>query len=443
MLLIDTISQALLHSLWQILCIGSALWAALKITPTRHANIRYALCVTCLYLVPASFSVTCLYIQTSTSSLMLLDSGVISHDIFPAILVSAWCLGALFPLIKFRKNYSEITRLRQMEFSPVSEDIYARFQALKSRIHLKHHIQIGISNYVTGPCMLGFWKPIILLPMGCLTQLSSDEVEAIIAHELAHIKRHDALHHILQTIVESLFYYHPVLSYISRQVSIEREHVCDDLAISLIENPKPLATGLLKAGLVQADNAFILPAKSESLDVLESRINRIVSVSTTTNGRLRLNVPLKRAVMALAALFIGLITLGMSSPNIANAKAFSKPMLVSLKDDVCGQIDADNIYWNPVYDTGGPAKIRMVNGQVYMNDAALPIKTQRSLKAIFKNHRLTEYGEVFLRYSGNDIKLIIGGDDKNSDTARQRQVYRLRLGSPHVETFRVPQAAQS
>ena len=84
----------------------------------------------------------------------------------------------------------------------------------------------------------------MLLPMSALAGLSPLQVEAILAHELAHIRRHDYLVNLLQTLLETLLFYHPAVWWLSRQIRIEREHCCDDLAVSLCGDPVVYARAL-------------------------------------------------------------------------------------------------------------------------------------------------------------------------------------------------------
>ena len=80
--------------------------------------------------------------------------------------------------------------------------------------------------------LIGWLRPVILFPASALTGLSAEQLEALLAHELAHIRRYDYLVNLLQTTVETLFFYHPAVWWVSAQVRQEREHCCDDLAVA-------------------------------------------------------------------------------------------------------------------------------------------------------------------------------------------------------------------
>ena len=93
---------------------------------------------------------------------------------------------------------------------------------------------------------MGYLKPVILFPLGLVNQLSTSEVEAILAHEMAHIKRHDYIFNLLQMLVESIFYYHPGIWYISSRINAERENCCDDMAIAFTASNVSYAKTLVK-----------------------------------------------------------------------------------------------------------------------------------------------------------------------------------------------------
>ena len=94
------------------------------------------------------------------------------------------------------------------------------------------------------PTVIGWLKPVVLLPASALAGLTPRQLEAILAHELAHIRRHDYLVNLLQTLVETLLFYHPAVWWLSRRIRVERENCCDDLAVSLCGDPVAYAAAL-------------------------------------------------------------------------------------------------------------------------------------------------------------------------------------------------------
>ena len=95
-----------------------------------------------------------------------------------------------------------------------------------------------ISALVEVPTVIGSLRPVVLLPVSALAGMSPSQLDAILAHELAHIRRHDYLVNLLQTLVETLLFYHPAVWWLSRRIRIERENCCDDLGGGVCGDPK-------------------------------------------------------------------------------------------------------------------------------------------------------------------------------------------------------------
>ena len=105
------------------------------------------------------------------------------------------------------------------------------------------------------PTVIGWLKPVVLLPASALAALTPQQLEAILAHELAHIRRHDYLVNLLQTLVETLLFYHPAVWWLSRRIRIERENCCDDLAVSLCGDPVAYAAALADLEALRSSTA--------------------------------------------------------------------------------------------------------------------------------------------------------------------------------------------
>ena len=125
-------------------------------------------------------------------------------------------------------------RLRRVGLSPVPESITQCLEDLARRLGLRRTVGIAQSVRVGVPMAVGYLRPLILLPGCVLTGLTAAQLEALLAHELAHIRRHDWLVNAFQLLVETVFFYHPAVWWLSRQIRQERENCCDDLAVSLV-----------------------------------------------------------------------------------------------------------------------------------------------------------------------------------------------------------------
>ena len=139
--------------------------------------------------------------------------------------------------------------------------------------------------------------------------------------------------------------------------------------------------------------------------------------------------------------FLGILVWTGAHAMSSKASDITKPMLISLKNEVCDQFKADNIYWNPTYDQGGPAKVRIFEGQVFMNDVMLPESTQKEVKKIFLQYKLARHDDIRLRFYGDDIKLVL--NSKEGDKDERLYVYRINADNKHMDALRVPARRKS
>jgi len=137
--------------------------------------------------------------------------------------LSAWHLG----------GWAQLQRLKRRMVREPSPPLQDRLRDLTARLGLRRAVGLLESALVEVPTVVGWLRPVILLPASALTGLSAEQLEAILAHELAHIRRYDYLVNLAQTVVEILGFYHPAVWWISRRIRIERENCCDDLAVRL------------------------------------------------------------------------------------------------------------------------------------------------------------------------------------------------------------------
>src|SRR5207248_3598485 len=134
------------------------------------------------------------------------------------------------------------------------------------RLGLHAAAHVVESALVDVPTVVGWLRPAIILPVAAIAALSPAQVEAILAHELAHIRRHDYAVNLLQTIAETLLFYHPAVWWLSRRIRAEREHCCDDLAVSLCGDPIAYASALADLeSLRSSDHRFAMAATGGSL----------------------------------------------------------------------------------------------------------------------------------------------------------------------------------
>jgi CubicO group peptidase (beta-lactamase class C family) len=153
-------------------------------------------------------------------------------------LVVVWLLGVMILSIRLLGGLYLAHKLRTKGIKPVSEILETKLQELIQKLRLSKKVRLRESVMVNVPVVIGWLKPVILLPASVLSGLSSEQLELILAHELAHIRRNDYLVNILQKVAETLLFYHPAIWWISGVIRQERENCCDDLAIQICQSDK-------------------------------------------------------------------------------------------------------------------------------------------------------------------------------------------------------------
>ena len=197
---------------------------------------------------------------------------------FPLI-VMIWAFGVCLFVMKLLSGVTYIYYLKQrMNFSPAAHWLKVAERLARSA-GVQRTIALVESVLVRGPVVVGFFKPMILLPFGLLNKLTQEEAEAVLAHEIAHILRQDYLFNIIQSIIEALFYYHPAVWWISSIIRNERESACDEMAIRMTGNAVNYAKALVAVQEItyypaSTAMAFAGSGKSQFMH----RIERILNV---------------------------------------------------------------------------------------------------------------------------------------------------------------------
>jgi len=290
-----SLAWTLVHSLWQFTLIGLLLALVLKFIKTENSTKRYAVSFAALgfslivsvitfasyYSVPEQISATVehtLQYQVAAglvdSSLAIAETKSFIEMHAPTIFI-AWLIGVLLFLLKFFGGMFFLKTIVK-KATPLHTDISKSIKKLNKTFDISRTILFKESQLIYAPMVMGFFKPVILFPIGLVNNLSVKEVEAIIAHEMAHIKRHDYFFNIIQSFVEVAFYYHPAIWYISNTIRNERENCCDDLAIEATGNSMMYAKTLVK--LQELKGTQLKPALSFNgqSGAFKNRIMRII-----------------------------------------------------------------------------------------------------------------------------------------------------------------------
>ena len=259
----------LVHSLWQLVIISAGFWLLLKIFAKRSTAFKYNLGLAGLGLTLLTALGTFIYeisIYTPTPLFERLNmafvgtqdiGGVASYtsegfitkvvgwiEMQLPLLVNIWFLGALLFLFRLFNSLSEVRTLRKSSSDPQDFQLEEMLYRLMGKMNISKNVEIRLTSYGVSPITFGYLKPIILIPAGLIFQLSPVQLEAIIAHELAHVKRNDYLINLFQSALEVIFFYHPCYWWMNQTVKELRENAADDLAVQIGVVPKELAYSL-------------------------------------------------------------------------------------------------------------------------------------------------------------------------------------------------------
>jgi beta-lactamase regulating signal transducer with metallopeptidase domain/peptidoglycan/xylan/chitin deacetylase (PgdA/CDA1 family) len=197
-------------------------------------------------------------------------------------LVLIWLAGALTLSLRLLSGWIAVRGIRLRRTSEVGREWQETVARLSRRLRVSGPVRLCESALVEVPTVIGWLRPVILVPVGIWAGLSAEQVEALLAHELAHIRRHDYLVNLLQTAIETLLFYHPAVWWISRQVRTEREHCCDDLAVRTCGDVLVYARALTTLEQLRRHRDKRQLALAASGGSLLQRIRRLVETPKST-----------------------------------------------------------------------------------------------------------------------------------------------------------------
>ncbi|MES2705695.1 MAG: M56 family metallopeptidase [Verrucomicrobiota bacterium] len=369
---VSALSWTLLHSLWLGAVAAVLLWLILRLLPPAQARLRYAAAMGSLLLLTVACGVT-FFLNRSrvpggaaalekappTAAAALIPESpataaghapenpaspalsapppsgrhqtaapigpapgtpsarsIRGHAARPAWMpwiTVLWSFGVLAGTLRLFGNWRTLARWRDRSESCADKAWIRKIILLRERLGLSRPVRLLVSAAAPVPVVIGWLKPAILVPAQLFTGLPAAQLEALLAHELAHIRRRDYLVNLVQSGIEILFFHHPAVWWISSRIRAEREHCCDDTAARLCGGPLPYARALAALEELRPDGASALcPAATGS--PLAGRIRRILGAPSSPHSS---PAPLWSAmpgVVALAAVLGGLPWLQAQDP---------------------------------------------------------------------------------------------------------------------------------
>jgi len=309
----SALSLTLLHTLWQAMFITTLAWLVNRLL--RDARHRYAVSVSALMLILiSSLSTLILYIGESQTVAYSLRNAIPSYDatttqrsIYAIVgtfvhqhqtwIALAYAVGvALFSArLIVSAGYLKFVRRQAVRL----ESWQGKLDELVKQWHVKKLVTVAESLYVRTPVVAGYLKPMILLPAGLISGFTSEQIELILLHELAHIRRHDYLINALQVFAETILFFNPLVWMISANIRHEREQCCDDLVMNQGYSASLYARTLLQIAesQVHSPSALALAITGNKNELL-NRIKRMMEHNSKTATRAKF-LPIALIVLGL------------------------------------------------------------------------------------------------------------------------------------------------
>jgi len=294
----DALGYALLFSLGQAFVVFICLRIVLKFIPNASANVKYSLSY-CAYLaIGAWFFITLFHrfsiarsesvfqktLAENSFDKMSFDSASTGSTIFSLsflndylpLIVAFYLLGFLWYSIRLSVNVYQTNSLKSKGLYELDNEWKEHIFKLADRMNISRSLQTFFSTKINSPMMIGFFKPVILLPIAAMNQLSAEQFEAILLHELAHIRRNDYLLNIIQTVFDTILFFNPFTWWITKNIRDEREKSCDEMVLQL-SDPFNYARALLALEEPLKNQPFVMTAVDKRSHLL-CRIKNIMEM---------------------------------------------------------------------------------------------------------------------------------------------------------------------
>lgn len=348
-----TLGWSLVHFLWQGAAIAALAAAAMAMC--RSAAARYAIAVGALLLMLAAPVVTFAILSHNAANAGNSFVPTLALSSLPKILspassastsgqaaitpispiradallwfVEIWFAGVIILSLRTAGGVLLIERMRSRDAKPVSAKLLELCATVQQRLGVTRAIRYCESTLLDAPAVIGWFRPAILLPVTALTGLSDEQLQAVIAHELAHIRRFDNFVNLFQIVVETLLFYHPAVWWLSKRVRAERENCCDDAAISVCDDALGYARALALMAESRTAPALAMAANRGPLAARVARLIGAKRVRTEIRsaGIAASFVCLAGAVLAANA-FIGVAHTAFASVAPEHTRNFSQPV---------------------------------------------------------------------------------------------------------------------
>ena len=361
---VRALGLALVYFVWQ----GAVIWTivAVALRLTRRASTRYVVASLGLFALAAAPVITAVRHYAVGTPLSMPGASALGNqaavrtpetaasvarllppDVWLTAVVAVWSLGVAFLAVRLAVSWRAVRRLRQSAGvpTPVWE---ARAREVATRLGIRRSIAVVESLWVDVPAVVGWLKPLIIVPTSSMAGLSPAMVDAILTHELAHVRRHDYLVNALQHVTETLLFYHPAVWWTSNRMRVERELCCDEAALTSCGDPVGYARALVTLEELRTSRRAFAVAATDG-DLL-SRIRNILGQrqtvaspvpALTTIAAIGIVLVMAadgaKAVAAVADAGATLIARVQSTPNAETARAEIGRLEATLRDAIAAR----------------------------------------------------------------------------------------------------------
>lgn len=398
---------ALVHFLWQGSLLGGLVWALSKCKRVS-SSVHYALCSLALFSLPVCLALTSVFVEVPkvwklpgdaaevransaapapsqdaegqdssaedvgiardtvatdearvgmnsaerVEELSGTSNGPLIASIAPVISIT-YCFGVALFLIRVATSLRGGHRLNRSSQAVADPDLLGQVAEQAKCIGLRFVPAVAYCRRIAVPTVVGVMKPVVLVPASLMSGMTPDQFSAVMAHELAHIRRHDLLLNLGQRLVEALLFFHPITWYISHQMSAQREMCCDDLVVCSGYSRMKYADALLQlaeqCAFQQAGTEMGVAATGNNASQLELRVRRLMEMSNTTEIRVtRWSVVLVGMLIFLVAMLPAAVHRFANADepvfqeSVENQRSFAE-RLAELHTMVAVQVGRDNL----------------------------------------------------------------------------------------------------
>jgi len=324
------ISRALIDFVWQGSIVGISLWGVLFLLKKKSANSRYVASCVALAVLAVMPVVTAAVVYRSSAapaagmalSVPSQAAGLsslarITQSVWWTRLQSwtlpVWSLGVLMFSLRLVMGYQHAFQL-QRRGKPAGTGVRDAVQRVQGAMGVNRRIRVLISAMTDSPSVVGSIRPVILLPAATFMGLTPLQLEAILAHEIGHIRRHDYLVNLMQMVIETVLFYHPAVWWASKRIRVERELCCDDLAVRFSGNALRYARALTTLEKLRLRTPQVAMASTGG--PLLYRIHRLVGVPAKEYGGSRFPMLLAAALALMCVTFNVLWVRAQDAPGV-------------------------------------------------------------------------------------------------------------------------------